>query len=1212
MYTRKILFAVALFIRFDLVAQNAGDINFQNASGFTENKGQFTDENGKPATGVLFKTSAKGMDVYVTEKGISYSFFREDMKEKKYNFYRMDLVLSGASIKKENVVAEVPNAGVKNYFYAHCPNGIYGVKTFNKITVKNVYPGIDWVLKASPPTPLQRRGENETHSLPGGEGWGRAGMEYDFIVHPGADPNNIRLIYEGAEKISLNENGLRVQTPFGEISEKNPVSFQEGKEIETKYIFNNNFLTFQPSNFSTSKLLTIDPPQQWSTFYGGSNGEIFSDVITDAAGNMYLTGEADSPNLPFTNSTGAYNQAYTASNDIVIAKFNSSGVAQWVTYYGGSGVDDGHGIAVDASQSVFVTGTTTSPDLPLQSMGGAYNQPVFAGGKDIFILKFNNACVRQWATYYGGSKGDSMDIYKSPIAVDLLGNVYITGETASSDFPLKNLSGSYNQSSISGIGDAFILKFSNAGVHVWATYYGGSATEDGSAVCTDAFGNVFVTGSTYSTDFPLKNSAGAYNQGANAGSGDGYILKFDAAGVQQWATYFGGGAQDLSWDICSDVYCNIYIVGRTWGGVPVVNLAGAYSFGGSGGNFEGFYAKFNSTGACVWSDNYGGNNWDEFIDAATDNCGNFFISGRTQSSNFPTYNPGGSSYYDLTLNNISGFFDICLLAFNANGVRTWGTYYGGNGNDGVRGMTCDPSRNLYIVGDVDGTTFPLKTFGSAYQQNSNANSNNYDAMIARFGSSACATVTATPCTAMFASCSVTNILCNGSSTGSAAVTASNGTAPYSYSWSTGSTAQIISNLAIGTYTVIVTDVNGTTVKTSGVVTQGSAPNVLLSGNTIFCSSVCNGSVTATGSGGTTPYSFSWSNSTTGNKLTGLCVGGYTVTITDANGCSNKGSVSWGAPASPTLTVSSNAVTCFGGNNGSAIATISSAGTFTYKWSNSDSKFQISNLLTGIYSVTVTNNNGCSVTGSVNINQPSPLTLAVSGSTVCAGQTGSANASVFAGTSPYNYLWSNGFTSSSVLSLPAGVYSVTVIDNNGCTITGAANIIALSTPTIAITADTTITLGQSLVLNASGGTNYTWNTTTELSCLNCSSPIASPQSNTAYCVTVSNSTGCSASACVNVSVEIKCEELFIPNAFSPNGDNENDALCFYGSNCIRVFHIAIYNRWGGKVFESADISQCWNAVVNEKESDGGIFVYTAEAIFTNGERMTKQGNITLIR
>src|SRR5207244_3917776 len=168
----------------------------------------------------------------------------------------------------------------------------------------------------------------------------------------------------------------------------------------------------------------------------------------------------------------------------------------------------------------YITGVTHSTNFPTQNLGGAYNQNVLNGANDAFILRFTNAGVRLWATYFGGATGE--DSYS--ICNDAAGNIFITG-WAGPGTPMMSNGGAYFQSTTTGGADIFITEFNNTGAMVWSTYYGGTQDDQGGSICKDGAGNLFIVGKTNSANFPVLNAF----QGAYAGGiWDGFILKFNA------------------------------------------------------------------------------------------------------------------------------------------------------------------------------------------------------------------------------------------------------------------------------------------------------------------------------------------------------------------------------------------------------------------------------------------------------------------------------------------------------------------------------------------------------------------------------------------------------------------------------------------------------------------------------------------------------------
>ncbi|HEY8402948.1 MAG TPA: SBBP repeat-containing protein, partial [Cytophagaceae bacterium] len=299
---------------------------------------------------------------------------------------------------------------------------------------------------------------------------------------------------------------------------------------------------------------------------------------------VIVTGYTESADFPVQSLSGAYNQATSGGNetyDAFIVKFNANGTRTWTTYYGGLGMEQAYGIAVDGSNNILITGQATF-GLPLQTLTGAYNQAFQNSGMnylDAFVLKFNSSGARTWATYYGGNSED----YGTRIATDVAGNILITGYTNSTNFPVQALAGAYNQGTLGGYLDAYIVKFSSAGIRQWATYYGGEGNDQAFSISTDKSNNILVCGSTEYGGLPTLSIAGGYNQtqGSSQGDPDGFILKFNESGVRQWATYYGNsdGYDELT-GIAADNSGRVVAVGTSDGvSLPVQGNTGGYTQG---------------------------------------------------------------------------------------------------------------------------------------------------------------------------------------------------------------------------------------------------------------------------------------------------------------------------------------------------------------------------------------------------------------------------------------------------------------------------------------------------------------------------------------------------------------------------------------------------------------------------------------------------------
>lgn len=385
-----------------------------------------------------------------------------------------------------------------------------------------------------------------------------------------------------------------------------------------------------------------------------------------------------------------------------------------------------------------------------------------------------------------------------------------------------------------------------------------------------------------------------------------------------------------------------------------------------------------------------------------------------------------------------------------------------------------------------------------------------DANGCTFSKSTYITAPATPVTVTLKS---NNISCNGGTNGSIISTPAGGTPPYIYSWSNGASTQGIYSLGTGTYSITVTDQNGCSASGSAKLTQPAKPMVLSTTAThINCASKTVGSINLTVSGGPAPYTYLWSNGSVQEDITNLTAGNYTVTVTDANGCSAQTTRTVLQPGGAMQLVGTiNNIPCFGGNTGSIDLTLS-AGTppYTYAWSTGSTTQDITGLTAGAYTVTVTDNNSCELINTLWVTQPLRELAASTIPTpvACHGEaTGAVGLYVDGGTTPYNYAWSNAAVSKDISGLVQGTYTVTVTDLNGCT-TMVQQIINQPTAPLTVSAATTLphcagTAAGAINLTVNGGTgtyNYQWEhgaTTAALTAITAGT----------YTVTVTDQHGC---------------------------------------------------------------------------------------------------------
>ncbi|GIV42269.1 MAG: hypothetical protein KatS3mg034_1579 [Vicingaceae bacterium] len=377
--------------------------------------------------------------------------------------------------------------------------------------------------------------------------------------------------------------------------------------------------------------------------------------------------------------------------------------------------------------------------------------------------------------------------------------------------------------------------------------------------------------------------------------------------------------------------------------------------------------------------------------------------------------------------------------------------------------------------------------------------------------------TISPGSTLIANVSFTNGTCSGSCNGSANVTPSGGTPPYSVLWSNGQSSLSINNLCAGTYTVTVTDANGCQATNSVTITEPSQIQANISTVNATCG-VCDGSATVFPSGGTSPYSYNWNFGATTSSVNALCAGTYSVTITDANGCKDTFLVAISNNNGPSISINTNNASCNGVCNGSASVTINSGnGPFSYLWTPGNyTTPSVSGLCAGQYTIQVTDGSGCITTQTFTIGQPQPIQINLTTSPIsCNGNCdGSIIPSVSGGTPPYSYNWNNGSTSPSLSGLCAGNYTLTVTDANGCVASASASLTQPNSLTIQMNATNVSCSGGcngSATATPIGGTppyNYQWSNGS-------TGQTATGLCAGVYTVTVTDANGCTATANINI-------------------------------------------------------------------------------------------------
>lgn len=412
--------------------------------------------------------------------------------------------------------------------------------------------------------------------------------------------------------------------------------------------------TFDPTHNGSDDLfvLKINPTGTeliYATFLGGDENDVGYSIAVDDTGHAYVTGFTRSTNFPTT--PGAYDTTFNGQQDAFIAKLNPPGNAlAYATFLGGSEFDAGGHIVVDGMGYAYVTGTSFSTNFPVTP--GVFDT-THNGNNDIFVARLDPAGSNLiYATYVGGEANE----FTVSAALDATGNIYVGGQTGSSDFP--TTPGAFDTSHNGGSSDGFVFKLNSTGTALaYASFLGGSGADNVTRVAVDNSGHLYVTGETSSANFPT--TIGAFDSTYN-GMLDAFVVKFNPSGTDLvYATFLGSSGSDSGWDIALNDAEHAHITGRT-NSVNFPITPDAFDFTHNGG-YDVFIARLNFDGSdLLYGSFLGGSNDDEGFSISLDKMGRAYITGLTGSSDFPT-TPGA---FDPTHNgNLDGFLTKLTLGY---------------------------------------------------------------------------------------------------------------------------------------------------------------------------------------------------------------------------------------------------------------------------------------------------------------------------------------------------------------------------------------------------------------------------------------------------------------------------------------------------------------------------------------------------------------------
>jgi hypothetical protein len=569
--------------------------------------------------------------------------------------------------------------GKSNYFIGSDPAAWRtDIPNYADVRYENVYPGID----------LAWHGTNSQ-------------LEYDFIVAPGADPAQIRLSITGADRIEMQDGQISLHTVAGTVRQPAPRIYQDGpdgrREIDGGYVLAGNEFGFKVGAYDPARALVIDPVVSYATYLGGNAYEDARGIAVDAQGNAYVAGLTTSTNFPTQN---AFQPQNGGTYDAFVAKFSPDGSTLiYSTYLGGNGdegenlLDGDNALAIDGQGNAYVAGRTHSTNFPTQN---AF-QPQYVGGAyDAFLTKLNaagNGLV--YSTYLGGTYSD----YGTGVAVDSAGSAYVGGVTFSLDFPVLNPF----QPTKTGFEDAFLTKFTPAGnALVYSTYLGGGTDVVANEVAVDSAGSAYLTGYTGSSDFHLRNAfQTTYN-----GNNDAFLTKFTPAGNDLvYSTYLGGAQTDFAYGLVVDAQNSAYVMGYTMSSdFPTQSPFQPNNAGG----FDFFITRFSPTGTTLEYSTYlGGRYWDFGYGITVDSSRQAYVTGYSESDNFPMRNPLQPTR--------SGAADAVIAKLNAIGSDlVYSTYLGGTGVEFGLSVATDAQGSTYVAGSTTSTNFPTH---NPYQPN---------------------------------------------------------------------------------------------------------------------------------------------------------------------------------------------------------------------------------------------------------------------------------------------------------------------------------------------------------------------------------------------------------------------------------------------------------------------------------------------------------------
>jgi Beta-propeller repeat len=623
---------------------------------FEENRGQWDPS-------VRFTARSKGANLQLTTRGPAFLVGS--------NRVAIGLIHANASPVIEPL-EQLPTA--TNYMVGARSQWHTGIANYARVRYRSVYPGIDVVYYGN---------QNQ--------------LEYDFVVAPGANPDAIRLNFNGDVKVSITPSGdLALDSGGSQILQKAPVIYQDNRPIKGRYtLLARNQVGFRLERYDRSRPLVIDPILVYCTYMGSSGADRITAMKMGPNGQLYVTGSTTTGEMLYID--GAYDNFSTGLTDIFLAIIdttaNGNFALKYFSYLGGTNIDTPLALEVDTNGVAYIAGTTTSVDFPMA--GNSFQTTSSASVLNGFVATIDPSLYGgvslTYSTYLGGTDGDNSI---NGIALDPAGFIYLIGTTRATDFPLTT--SGYAQT-LYGSQDAFLTKLDrNSTSLAYSTYLGGELSDDGRSIAVGSNGMVYFAISTSSLQFPLEGPSYRQNSGGGVDLAIGMMdmTQFGEPSLV-YSTYLGGSDSDEVRKLALDAKNNVILTGYTLSNdFPVTSDAVQRN---AVGNTDVFVSVVNPNDPAhflVYSTYFGGSQGEVAYDVKTDAAGNIYFTGYTLSPDLFTVGAFQTGWGG----GINAFIAAIKPGTPGRAGLLFCTYLGASGTYVGSAMAIGPDGSVYVGG----------------------------------------------------------------------------------------------------------------------------------------------------------------------------------------------------------------------------------------------------------------------------------------------------------------------------------------------------------------------------------------------------------------------------------------------------------------------------------------------------------------------------------